>query len=225
MKKVFSILMVSVMIVAMGITAFAVPDNFVSSPTANQAPAVSDVSSSDENFKGEIVVTPYASRNNLAAEKLDEIQGAFSGITSAADLTAVSAGLRTIAANRNIAPANLAVSDLFDLSEYNDDGYQRNGTVTVTLKSSSFRNFVALLHYVNSQWEIVENARLGADGETLTFTVDSFSPFAVVVNTDSSVPSSPQTGYDFPVEYVCGAIAFCAAAVVFFAMSKRAHNA
>ena len=169
MKKVFSILMVSVMIVAMGITAFAVPDNFVSSPTANQAPVVSDVSSSDENFKGEIVVTPYASRNNLAAEKLDEIQGAFSGITSAADLTAVSAGLRTIAANRNIAPANLAVSDLFDLSEYNDDGYQRNGTVTVTLKSSSFRNFVALLHYVNSQWEIVENARLGADGETLTF--------------------------------------------------------
>lgn len=219
--------MVAAMVVAMSVTAFAAPDNFVSSPSASKAPDVADVSSADENFNGKIVVTSFADKKDLSEEKLAEIQQCYDGITAAADLTALNADLRAIAANRNIAPENLAVSDLFDLSEYNDEGYQRNGSVTVTLKSSSFKNFVALLHYVDSKWEVVESAKLGADGETLTFTVDSFSPFAVVVDTGTgaSVPSSPQTGYELPAVYVCGAIAFCAAAVVFFAMSKRAHNA
>ena len=47
------------------------------------------------------------------------------------------------------------------------------------------------MHYKNNAWEVVENAKV--ENGVLTFTVDSFSPFAIVVD-NAAAQNSPQTG-------------------------------
>ena len=78
-------------------------------------------------------------------------------------------------------------------------------TLTISLKSDSFENFVALLHYTGSAWEVVKDAKV--ENGVLTFSASNFSPFAVVVSTETTpVPDSPTTGETAPVALAAAAI-------------------
>ena len=129
-------------------------------------------------------VTPYSHRNELPPKELEEEQEAYDSIKGADSAAALESHIAQIAEKKKVDANDLFVSDLFDVRATKPG----MGSATITLKSESFKNFVALLHYTDGKWEIVEGATCKDD--TLTFTVDSLSPFAVVV----AKPGSPETG-------------------------------
>ena len=197
MKKVLVLCMAAIMVLSLSVMAFAADGGFVSSPTAQPAPDLEGAKNEDgENVK--LVLTPYSGHDGLPTELNQEMQAAYDDIAENKDVTKLSKDLGPAATAAGVDPANLAVSDLFDL-HFTDE--ENHGTVTVTLKSESFKNFVALLHYTGSAWEVVKDAKV--DGTTLTFSTGSFSPFAVVVSTTTQRP--PQTG-DTMVVGICAAI-------------------
>lgn len=221
MKKLLVFALVLVMVLALSATVLA--DSFVSSPSNDDTPTVGKVEASNADWNGKIVVTSLKDSADNA------------------EMTAAYDSIKDAAAVKDLAPSlteeNLAVSTLFDVSATAEGA----GSVTVTLTSDKFENFVALLHYVDGKWTVVENAK--AEGKTLTFTVDSLSPFAVVVSTDAadepstsepstsepstSTPStgtsseSPETGDMVPGMIIVLAVLSGVAGVCFFAKSKE----
>lgn len=187
MKKVLVFALVVVMLFAVPATVLA--DGFVSSPSLNKAPAVES---------GDVTVTGYGDKATLTEAQQTALTAAYDSIAAATDVSKLAGGLATIAGDKK-----LAVADLFDITSKGE------GPVTISLKSDAFKNFVALLHYTDGKWEIVD-AKLS--GTTLTFTVDSFSPFAVVVSTDAQ---SPETSDALPISLIALAMLFGAAGVYF----------
>ena len=200
MKKGFFAIALTVMLIfSMMTTVFA--DNFVSSVSEVPAPAqAAEPTSSNPDWKGTVTVSAYGEQAELSEEAKAEMTAAYESVKAAADVTALSSDVAAIAADKGVTVDALAVSDIFDISVEGAD----YGTLTITLKSDSFENFVALLHYTGSAWEVVKDAKV--EGNVLTFSADNFSPFAVVVSTDVKVPDSPKTGDS--------ALAILAAAVV-----------
>ena len=170
MKKLIAFVLAVVM--TFGLTAYA-SASFVNSPSYNPDPVVDSATNGDCN--GHLIVTPYRQRYNgsLNSAEIRKLETAYFTISHAYKITSLNSGL----ANLGVPAENLGVSALFDVK----CTIPCSGPYTVQLTSETFKNFVALLHYVDGNWEIVENA--SANGTTLTFTVNSLSPFAVVVNT------------------------------------------
>lgn len=220
MKKLLVFALVLVMVLALSATVLA--DSFVSSPSNDDTPTVGKFEASNADWDGKIVVTSLKDSADNA------------------EMTAAYDSIKEAAAVKDLAPSlteeGLAVSTLFDVSATKEGA----GSVTVTLTSDKFENFVALLHYVDGKWTVVENAK--AEGKTLTFTVDSLSPFAVVVSTDADEPStsepstsepstsapstgtsseSPETGDMVPGMIIVLAVLSGVAGVCFFAKSKE----
>lgn len=177
MKKLTMICLVIAMALSMTISV-AAAGGFVSSPSANQAPVLVP----NENSVP-MTVTSYADRNDLSSEACQLLEEAYAKIVGTTDVSTLNPQIAEIAAALGIDVAGLAVSDLFDLSPEAED-YQ--GGSVVSLKAETLGNFVCLLHYHNGAWEIVEDAKLSEDGQQLDFSVDAFSPFAIVVNTGSA---------------------------------------
>ncbi len=179
MKKLLSVCLAFVMVISFGVTAFA-EGGFVSSPSGNPAPEI--VEPSEEK----IVIIPYFDRGKLSEAERKNLEAAYSSINGTENLVSLNQGLNDIAKDKNIDPSNLAVGDLFNVS---NNG--ASGTHTLELKADTFKNFVALMAYVNGEWKIVEGAKL--QGTNLVFTANHFGPYAVVVNTADDT-KSPQTG-------------------------------
>lgn len=175
------------------------------------------------------------------SDKLKSAQSQIQNATTLADLsenlgTALTAMISasTVPTAAELTVEDLAVSQLFDVSlvENNavvDLGESKKLTYTIKTDLTS-DDFFVLLHNVNGdEWEIVENVVLGEDG-TLTVTVNSLSPFALVIekpadiSVDPAGPSSPTTGVEFNAVYAFAAVAFVALAVVFFVKAKKCKN-
>ena len=183
MKKLFVICLALVMAFAMTATmALSVgAGDFLASPSRNQAPELIF----GQNEKGDKVgVTSYADRNDMPAEARRLLEEAYAKILGTADVSALNSRIGEIAKEMGIDVAGLAISDLFDLSPVAN----ADGTFSITLKAETLQNFVCLLHYHGGEWQVVEGAKLTNNGEHLEFSVDSFSPFAIVVNT-GAVPA------------------------------------
>ncbi len=188
MKKIIIISLAIIMSFCMCFTAYAA-DAFVSSPSTNKAPVIVDVKVDSDACQGEIVVVPYADRDSLSAEDLAALEAAYASIKSSTDLSALCAALTDLASKLGVSVADLAVSDLFNMDYRNCDHAthkDEHGFFHITLEADTLKNFVALLHYDNGAWKVVEGAE--SDGETLTFKMDDFSPFAIVVNTGEVKP-------------------------------------
>ena len=201
MKKGFFAIALSVMLVfSMMTSVFA--DNFVGSISAVEAPAVAEApTSSNPEWKGSVTVVASGEQSTLPEAAQAEMKAAYESIETAADVAALSADIATVAAEQGVKTADLAISDLFDISVEGDN----YGTLTISLKSDSFENFVALLHYTGSAWEVVKDAKV--ENGVLTFSASNFSPFAVVVSTETTpVPDSPTTGETAPVALAAAAI-------------------
>lgn len=184
MKKVLAICLTVIMIVSMSVVAFASLGGFVISPSLNPAPIVIDFLAKDEDCTADIVITPYIDINLLPETLREMMKKAYADISGSIDLTALNAELKAFAAEKGIDGTKLAVSDLFDLHLTGCDYHEGHTDFDVILKAETLENFVALLHMNhNGEWELVPDAKVTNNDEHLEFSVESFSPFAIVVDT------------------------------------------
>ncbi len=194
MKKLSAILLAALMVAVMSISAYAVPQGFVSSPSADNAPVIVEFENESEDCTAELVITPYVKHETLPDALDKEIVDAFNQIVVTDDLTTLSEALAKLADEKNIPAADLAVSDLFDIHYNNCDVHDVHGNFKIKLKAEALKNFVGLLHHTDGGWELISNAKV-EDSEYLVFSIDDFSPFAIVVdNNDTEVyPDNPNT--------------------------------
>ena len=234
MKKVLSLCVALVVVMSLSLSVFAA-DGFVSSPSANRTPILVSYDSESDDCDGKVIVTPYADRDTLPADLLAMIEKAFDEVVAAAeDLTKLTADLAAVAADKNIAVENLAVSELFDVRYEGCTEHDDHGNFNIVIKADSLNKFVSLLHFNGEEWSVVENAKLVmVDGELcLAFTPESITPFAIVVNTDPAYnvtvegeettdtdvttepeetdkPSSPVTGDDSYIALYAAVMVVC----------------
>ena len=226
MKRIFALLMTLAVIVAFATVTFAENGGFYESPSKNQAPTLDSFENENDECEATLHITSYADRAQLSAEAQQKLAAAFDTILNATDLTTVNAELAKLVKELGIVGTDLAVSDLFDISYHEEGDHSGHGAFTVALNAETLKNFVAFLHYENGQWVLVEDAKV-VDGEKLTFTVDTLSPFAVVVNTNPSVPGSDGLPVGAIVAIVAAAVAVAGgiAFLVFFLLKKKKDTA
>lgn len=213
MKKVLSICLVLVMAFSFGMTAFAAPSGFVSSPSENQAPVVDEFKPADDDCQAKITIISYAERENFPKEYVEALEDAFKELSETDDITELSPSLKDVADKKNIKPGNLLISDLFDVYSEGCDAHENHKEFEITLLADTLKNFVALIQRnPDGTWEVVSNAKVVKNGKAIRFTVDSFSPFAIVVG---KTPVSPQTDDNAPANiYVIFTAVIALAAIV-----------
>lgn len=183
------------------VSASAAPSNFVESPSVGKPVQLLSFEVEGKDCIMDLVLTNYSERNTLSTAAREKLEGAYGAIVNATDLTALNTDLKDLASKNKIPAEKLAVSDLFDLSFVGDcNVHNDHGKVIIKLKAETLKNFVGLLHKNGDKWELVSGAK--ASGDTLTFNIDVFSPFAIVVNTDPDGSGTPETGDSFPWLYV-----------------------
>ncbi len=236
MKKLFALFTALILVLSASVTAFADPGKFIYSPSRNSAPELLDYSNSDPNCVARLKVTIYADRDSLSEDERNAFEAAYNEIVNANDIADLNSDIAKVAKDKGIPTANLAVSDLFNISCEDDAGHDQHGTFTIKLKAETFKNFVGLMYFDGSEWHYVEDAVLDSDGN-LTFTAKEVGPFAVVVNAGengSNVPSvngdttgkSPQTGDDFSALWIVLMVASAAGlGVVAFIFVKQNRKA
>lgn len=228
MKKLIATLLAIVMLAALSVSAIAATaDNFTKSPSNTGAPEMTyDWTDPVSGCDPELAITPYKDRNTKSEEIKTAIEAAYNEIVHSQP----SLGSLTIT-NGPLHGTNLMVSQLFDIS-FDDTaaahtfGMNETHNATIKLTGDEVKNFMYLLHYKyntaapeNSTWEIVTCGRPAAD--TISFTVDSLSPFAIVVKNTSSGPSSPATGASAPIACAVGAVVFGVVGVALLKKSKE----
>ena len=215
MKKLVSLILSVVMVLSMTIAASAA---FVSSPSGNAAPTLEKVTG--ENSDGlEIEITSYKDRDALTAEAKAALEDSYNDIKNASSLSDLTKEIESAAKKAGAKVSDLAVSDLFDISVTEGD---LNGKITIVLKAETLKNFVALLHNKDGEWDVVDGASI--KGNKLTFSVSELSPFAIVVS--SSEVNSPITGstVDYGMIFVVCAVVFGAVSALLIVKSKKRAN-
>ena len=222
MKKVLAICLMTVMVLSMSVNVFAAPGGFVNSPSGNPAPTVVDFDPSNDACTAHLVITPYGDRHVLSETLRTMLEKAYSEISSSDDLTELNAELAKIAADKNIAGKDLAVSDLFDIHVTGCDYHDEHVDFDITLDADTLSRFVGLLHMnKDGVWELVTDAEVINNGEHLKFSVDSFSPFAIVVDTSDPNPDSPQTGDNSMIHIYAIIMAVSALAIIVIAVKSK----
>lgn len=199
MKKVFAVILTLVMTLAMGVTAFAAPNNFISSPGGNMSPELIKWEPLSEECTGKITVTPFADRDDIDEASRELIENARDLIVEASDLTKLCNGLKDAASTNGIDADDLAVSDLFDVDYTDCNIHDDHKGFKLWLDSDALNKFVGLMHFDGEEWSFITNTSIDENGY-LVFSTDKSGPFAIVLNTDDSGSSSdnpPQTGDDF----------------------------
>ncbi|MBR3692613.1 MAG: LPXTG cell wall anchor domain-containing protein [Clostridia bacterium] len=219
MKKVLTAILVLVLVLSLSFSVLAAPANFISSPSTEEAPGLVSGTNVSEDCVAQLIITAYAERDELPAEIRALLEEAYKMITEAGDLSELNAKVKEIAEKMGLDMKDLAVSHLFDISTTDCDGHADHGHFDVTLSADTLHNFVCLLHYYNGEWRIVENAQVTNNGEHLEFDEDEFSPFAIVVSTDT-----PDTGDNMDIVLFAALMVLSGAAVVFFWMKSRKEN-
>lgn len=222
MKKVLAICLMMVMVVSLSVTAFAAPGGFVSSPSGNPAPTVVDFDPKNDGCTAKLIITPYAERNTLPDDLKALIEKAYASIAESDDLTKLNSDLASLVAGKGIAADKLAVSDLFDAHITSCDVHEGHVDFDITLKADTLKKFVGLLHMnKDGVWELVTDAEVVNNGEHLKFSVDSFSPFAIVVDTSSGTPDAPPTGDNSMIHIYAIIMAVSALAVIVIAVKSK----
>lgn len=216
MKKVLAICLTMVFVVCMGATVSAAPAGFVSSPAGSAAPTLISFESVSDDCTAKLVITPYGEKHTLPDDLRTLIEKAYDNIVDASDLSTLVAGLN--------GKKNLAVSNLFDMHVEGCQDHDDHVGFHVVLDVEGLNRFVALLHMdENGKWEEIENAKVVNSGKNLDFTVDEFSPYAIVIDTDAS-GDSPSTG-DNEMVYVYATVMAVSALAVLTITVKGKKNA
>lgn len=227
MKKVLAISLTVLMIICMSFSVCAATGEFVKSPSNNGAPTLVSGKCQAEGCDAELIITPFKNRDELPDELCDLIEKAYKEIANSKNIADLFPGLSAIAKNKDIPQANLAVSDLFDIRYIRCEEHSEHGYFDIVIESDTFKNFVALAHLSNDGWEIIDDAEVKeVDGEYhLTFSVDDFSPFAVVVDAGSVVDKNPPTGDNYNVYFYAALMAVSAFAVLILIKKNKKQAA
>ena len=224
MKKLIFILSVMALILAMIVTASAT-GGFSSSPSQKQAPTLVEAIPEVEGSDIQIEIKAYGDRDQMSQEVRQQIEAAYSSIAGAKTITELNKQLDSVAKELGLSIQNLSVGELFDISCMGCEDHDQHGAVTITLGSEYLENFVCLIHFVDNQWTIVNNAKLSEDGKTIQFKEKGFSPFAIVVNTpNADIIEDTDEGNSALVWIVCGSLILAAAIIagaVFFVNKRR----
>ena len=199
MKKVLALIIAVVLVMALSVTAVAAPGLFISSPSGNSAPELESATNEDEDCTADVVITPYSERDTLDDATQKEIEEAYKQIVNSDDLSDLCAALEEAAKAAGVDTEDLAVSDLFDMHYINCVTHDDHGAFTITFKSGTLDNFVALMQYIDGEWQMVKGATVDKNRVRLTFTADELSVMAIVVAAETD---KPQTGDTFPWIYV-----------------------
>lgn len=222
MKRLMVICLVLAVLMSVSATAFAAPNGFVSSPSENPGPTVEDFDPSDEDCEGWLVVTPYGDKSELPEVLRALLEKAYNSIVNAENLTELNEALAALVANKKIDPANLAVSDLFDIHVAGCDFHEEHVDFDIVLSADALHNFVGLLHMnKDGVWELVEDAQVTQNDEHLMFSVESFSPFAIVVDTTGESPDGPTGESNMVYVYAAAMVTSAVALVVVFVLSRK----
>ena len=200
MKKLLAIGLIIMIAMTFSVTVFADPGAFVNSPSYNGAPVLVDYET-PEDCDAVVTITSYANRHTLPDDTRLMIEQAYSDIASGTDLTKLNNKLAELAENLGISVEDLAVSELFDLSMTGCDHHDGHD-LDIVIQPITLGNFVSLLHYNGTEWELIENAEVHENGFHLTFSIDDFSPFAIVVNTGDAPAPVEEEGNDLWVHAV-----------------------
>lgn len=224
MKKALAIILALVVVVCAGFTiaAFAAPGGFVSSPSGSDGPVLVDVEHSDDSCEPEIVVTPYKDREELDEEKENDMNKAYEEIAANEDLTKMCPELKAVADAKGIPAENLAVSDLFDVSAYHTrNDHEYCGTTTISLKAETIKKFVALLHRDpdTQKWEVVDGVVVDRVNNTITFSAQDFSPYAIVI--DKTADTMPDTGSNLYIPAIMMVVSAVSLAGVLISLKKK----
>lgn len=196
MKKVLALVLALAMLVASSVCAFAISNNFVQSPTGHRAPTIIVGGNTSEDCFAWLEITGYSDRHTVDDATRELMEEAYNQIVGAADLSEICSELGSVAVSLGIPTSVLAVSDLFDISWFGcDDHRDHNGVFEIQIQPEILENFVALVHYHNGEWVVVDNAEVIGDGDILSFSVADLSPFAIIVNKGDN-PVEPPFGGD-----------------------------
>lgn len=219
MKKILAVILAVIMVVSAGVLAFA-QGGFVSSPSGNEAPEITDVQYGEDSCNPRIVATPYNEREELDEARKNAIIAAYNDIAENKDLSKMCAALLGVATSKGLSVLQLAVSDLFDITAYHNGDHDYCGIITITLSSETLRNFVALLHRgADGTWEVVPDVTVDYASNTISFQARDFSPFAVVVDTEAE--NVPDTGSEIIIPAVVMFLSGISLAVVLFSLKKK----
>lgn len=142
----------------------------------------------EDGIDAVLILTPYDERQTIIYDKSrSEISIAHGEVEEAEGaLDTLTPGVREKAAEAGTTVEACWVSEIFDLTYYlilpdyvqSDD----HGKFQITVGRDKLRNFVCLLHRYNGVWKVVPDAKVvGENEDTLEFSAEIFSPFAVVV--------------------------------------------
>ena len=181
MKKVLAICLIIVMMMSFGVTAYA------NSPASTPAPIIVTFTPSDPDCTAKVVVTLYGDRAELSETLHALFEKAYSSIINANSLTDLNSAFKDLVKGKGIDPSKLAVSNLFDLHVTDCDFHDGHTEFDIVMGAEALKNFVGLLHMnKDGEWELVTDAEVINNGEHIKFSVESFSPFAIIVDTTAS---------------------------------------
>jgi hypothetical protein len=189
MKKILAICLTLAMISSIAATVFAAPGSFLHSPSGVPTPTIVDFKFQPSGCDAKLILTGYAERYTLSDDLKSLIEKAYEEIANISDITKLNADFASYVASKNINSSKLAVSDLFDLHIEGCLVHEDHVSLNIVLEADSLGKFVGLLHMPEEGvWEYVSNAKVTNDGKYLEFSVDSLSPFAIVVDTSGETP-------------------------------------
>lgn len=213
MKKLVAVLCAAVMTVGMAVNVFAAPSPSVSG-VVTAVESAKDADGNAVDIKMETVSEAEAEQHFTEEEKaavaeIKESKEKFEAIAKEALGDKFEEGMELVDIRNLYVPEGANVT--FPL------------TITVKVTGVTEASKVAVLHYTNGKWEDV-NAVAG--NGTITFTVNSLSPFAFIVdaNTAKNVGSttSPATGEANTMVWVAIVAVAAAAGMVVTYRKKRA---
>lgn len=223
MKKILVVCLTVLMLTSMALSVIAAPGKFVVSVSGNAAPTVVTFDPQDDGCTATLVITPYSERKTLPETLKAMIEKAYDMISGSDDLTKLNSDLAKVAADMKIDSKNLAVSDLFDIRVDGCTNHDGHVNFDIVIAAETLDNFVGLLHMEKEgEFELVSNAEVINNGQHLKFSVDSLSPFAIVVNT---TPDAPQTGFNSMIAVYVAVMAVSALALVVIAVKSRKQKA
>ena len=188
-KKLLLIWFAIAVALRFGVVVYA--DDFVPSVSAKHELEISGATDCNTGADVELIVTPMAEIDTLPNDIVKIFEKAYEGLSEANDLTKPVKELKRVARELGVNGKRLIVSDIFDISE-KDFQTDETARYKISIKSDGavLGKFAALLHYTDSQWQYVDNAKVCEDGETLAFEVEGLSPFAIVVVGDEAPSES-----------------------------------
>ncbi len=220
MKRVFALCMTIVLIVAMSVPAFAALGEFISSPSGVKAPKLIKYVPKSDNCTAKIAITPYSERHTLDDATRALLEKAYSDIVNSNVIGGqLKDELSKLASDNGIDYTALAIGDLFDISYYDCADHAAHGGFSITIAPEVYDNVTGVLHLNGDKWELLEVTTDTAN-KSITFEVDSLSPFAIVYNTKpgSSVTGDSSNAW---IYIVLMTVSVSALGVIGYKLSKR----